>query len=313
MLLSPMFGTAHVKKAEPFIRGLVDELIDSFIDEGEIDFVQRFAIPLPMRMICGVLGFPAEDLERLKTWSTDMAACLSRMLSPDEEVRVARSMVGFQHYIVAQLEEKRRNPADDVLSHLAKVPLVDHPGGDGFTLDDLISMTFSMHIGGNESTTNALTSGLWLALENPEVLAELRADPRLMRNFVGETVRLETPFQSYTRAVRQDVEMEGVLFHRNDKVEFKLGAANRDPRRFEDPDRIDLHRPSPARHVAFSTGPHHCLGSNLARLEMAIAFEALFTRLADMRLAPGKNDFAHLPHFMFRGLKALHLTFRRAA
>lgn len=313
-LMNPMFSTARVEQADAFIRGLVAELIDSFIDEGEIEFVSRFAVPLPMRMICGLLGFPPADLEQLKVWSTDMARAISGLTSLEEEVRLARSLVSFQHYIVAQLEAKRRNPEDDILSYLAKVPLVEEGRRDeGFTLSDLISLTFSMHIGGNESTTNALASGVWLLCENPGALEEIKADPALITNLIEEILRLETPFQTFTRAVRDDVDLCGVQLHKNDKLDFRLGAANRDPRRFEDPDKLDLHRETPARHLGFSVGVHHCLGANLARFEMAVAFQELLRRLDRIRLAPGKNDLRHLPHVMFRGLQELHILFDKRA
>ena len=309
-LMNPMFTQARVEQAGPFIRGLVNELIDSFIDEGEIEFVERFAVPLPMQMICGLLGFPREDLEQLKAWSMDMAQSLSGLNSLDEEVRLARSMVAFQHYIVGQLEEKRRHPKDDIISHLAQVPLVPEERKDeGYTLSDLISLTFSMHIGGNESTTNSLTSALWLACTHPEAMAEMHEDPSLIPKFIEESLRLETPFQTFTRAVRGDVEFCGVQLRKNDKLDLRLGAANRDSTKFDDPDILDLHRPSPAHHLAFSIGVHHCLGANLARFEMLIAFQELFGRLKNIRLVPGKNDFTHIPHLMFRGFKTLHIAF----
>lgn len=307
--VDPMFSMKRVREMTPYIQDLIDDLIDGFIDKGEADFVQEFAVPLPMHVICDRLGFPKEDLDRLKFWSIEMSKSVSFTMTPEEEVACARNLVDCQRYMVAQLEHKRRHPADDILSEIAQIK----PGAEsGFEMGDILSLISSILIGGNESTTNALSSGLWLLLRNPDVLAALKENPDLTRNFVEENLRLESPFQYFLRAVRQDTDLHGVTLKKGDLLDVRLGAANRDPRQYPQPDKIDLKRPGITNHLAFGAGVHRCLGNMLARTELALAFQTLLRRLDNIQLSP-KNTYEHMPHAMFRGLTALYITFDKAA
>ena len=139
-----------------------------------------------------------------------------------------------------------------------------------------------------------------------------RADRSRLKNFIEEIIRLETPVQSLFRIARKESVLRGVTIPRNAIIDMRFGAANRDPEAFEKPNEMDLHRKGPGRHMAYGTAHHHCIGAPLARQEMTLAFSSLLDRMADIQLAPGKNDFQHHPHFALRGLKALHLTFRKA-
>ncbi len=301
----PLFSVKRVNAMLPFIQSLIDGLIDDFIDRGEAEFVAEFAVPLPMTVICRMIGFPDEDLDLLKSWSTAMGDAMSYLQSEEEEIRCARSLVACQHYFVEQIARKRRAPADDVLSAIAAA---DMDGPDGFPLPEMLSLISSILIGGNESTTNALSSGLWLLQTHPEILAEVRADPALIRPFVEETLRLESPFQFFTRATRKPRDFAGVALEPGDLVDVCLGGANRDPDQFPYPERIDLRRRAIASHVAFGAGIHRCLGNVLARTELHHAFETLLRRLPSLALSPC-NDFARMRHPIFRGLQRLHIRF----
>lgn len=303
--VEPMFSVKRINAMKPEIQSLIDTLIDSFIARGEAEFVSEFAVPLPMKVICRILGFPDEDLEKLKSLSNAMGDAMSYLQTEEEQINCARKLVEGQHYFVEQLHRKRREPADDVLSELAKVAFGEE---DGFGLPEILSLISSMLIGGNESTTNALSSGLWLMLEKPDALNALRSDPSLIRTFVEETLRLESPFQFFTRATRHACTFAGARLEPGDLVDVCLGSANRDPRQFPDPDRLDLNRKGSATHVAFGAGIHRCLGNVLARFELALAFETLLRRLDNPRLAE-RNTFERMRHPIFRGLKELHITF----
>lgn len=304
-LVEPMFSVKRVNALKPYIQGLIDSLIDGFAARGEAEFVAEFAIPLPMTVICHMLGFPDEDMERLKNWSTVMGETMSYLQDEAAEIRSARSLVECQHYFVEQLERKRRNPVDDILSDIARIDIGE---GSEFGLPEILSLISSILIGGNESTTNALSSGLWLMLDNPEVVENLLAEPALIRTFVEESLRLEAPFQFFTRATRTECEFAGSRLQPGDLLDVALGAANRDPRQFPDPDRIDLRRRAAATHVTFGAGIHRCLGNVLARVELHMAFETLLRRLPNPRLASG-NSYERMRHPIFRGLKELHIAF----
>ena len=307
--VDPSFTAGRIRKMEPQIQRLIDGLIDSFMDDGEVEFVSQFCVPLPMHVIADRLGLPEADLPRLKAWSMDQVMSMSQRMTEEEEIATATRLAEFQHYLVEKFEEKRRNPAEDIISDLVNAR---NAKGEPLPVEELLGVTFALNIGGNETTTNSLAAGMLMLLEKPEIMAELRADRSRLKNFIEEIIRLETPVQSLFRIARKESVLRGVTIPRNAIIDMRFGAANRDPEAFEAPDQMDLHRKGPGRHMAYGTAHHHCIGAPLARQEMTLAFSSLLDRMADIQLAPGKNDFQHHPHFALRGLKALHLTFRKA-
>lgn len=306
--IDPSFTAGRIKKMQPQIEALVNDLIDAFINDGAVEFVGQFCVPLPMHVIADRLGLPKADLPRLKAWSIDQVDAMSQRLSLEEEVACAERLVAFQHYLVAQFEEKRRDPGEDIISDLVQAR---DEQGEALSTTELLGITFALNIGGNETTTNSIAGGMLMLLEQPAIMAELRADRALVKNFIEEIIRLETPVQSLFRIARKDSVIRGVTIPKNAIIDMRFGAANRDPDEFDNPDRLDLHRKNPGKHLAYGTAHHHCIGAPLARQEMMIAFNVLLDRLENIRLAPGKNDFLHHPHFALRGLKHLHLTFDR--
>ena len=308
-LVDPFFLGESLLRARPVIEKIVDELIDTFQDQGEIEFVSAFAEPLPMTVITLLLGLPLEDMPQLKAWSTAWAAPFARGLSLEQELWVAEEGVAFQTYLKSHIDDRRRAPKDDVISHLVQARL----GGERPLTDaEIISIVDHLYIGGNETTTFALTSGLWLMLREPEVYDRLRADKGKIRTFVEEGMRLESPTQGLYRTVTRDTEIRGVALPKGATVHLRFAAANRDEAVFKDPDRLDLDRPNAIRHMAFSQAEHHCPGAGLSRLEQNIAFARLIERLPNLRLTPGKNSFEHIPGFVLRALGSLSLSFDAA-
>ena len=162
-------------------------------------------------------------------------------------------------------------------------------------------------VGGHETVTSTLAAGLLLLIQHPEVERELRADPSLVRNFVEESLRLESPSQGFFRYALQDSELHGVQIPKGSMVHLRFAAANRDPDQFPDPDRLDLRRPNPGAHLAFGQGEHHCLGAPLARLELGTAFRAIVARFENPRLAAGHEPPRHVPGLSLRSLRELHV------
>ena len=223
---------------------------------------------------------------------------------------VAEQGVAFQRYIWSHLEEKRRHPTDDVLSHLAHARFNDAEQGERPLTDaEIINLVDHLFIGGNETTTFAITSGLWLLTSHPEVERRLRERPELIRTFVEEVLRLESPTQGLWRGVERDVEIGGVLIPKGATVHIRYGAANRDPDMFPEPDDLELTRRNAARHLAFGAGEHRCPGEGLSKLEQRIAVELFVRRMSNLRFTPGRNDFTHLRGFWLRALKELHVSF----
>jgi len=295
---------------QPIIEATIADLLDEIQAAGSADYVEAFALPLPVRVITRVLGFPATDIPQLKAWSSAWVLPFSGPLTPDQEVWVAEQVVEFQHYIHHHIQAKRAEPGDDVLSSLVDArfggdrPLSDH---------EIITIIDHLYIGGNETTTFALTSALWLLLREPGLYARVRSDRSLVEPFIEEALRMESPTQGLYRAVAVDTAIGGVPVPAGATLHIRYGAANRDERMFPDPDTVHLDRANVRRHMAFSLGEHHCPGSGLSRLEQQLALNAVLDRLPDLRLAEGRNDFRHLPGFVLRALNELHIDWTPAA
>jgi cytochrome P450 len=309
-LVDGFFDAKGSRHWQPIIEATIADLLDDIEAAGSADYVEAFALPLPVRVITRVLGFPAADIPQLKAWSSAWVLPFSGPLTPDQEVWVAEQVVEFQHYIHHHIEAKRAEPGDDVLSSLVDArfggdrPLSDH---------EIITIIDHLYIGGNETTTFALTSALWLLLREPGLYARVRADRSLVEPFIEEALRMESPTQGLYRAVAVDTAIGGVPVPAGATLHIRYGAANRDERMFPDPDTVHLDRANVRRHMAFSLGEHHCPGSGLSRLEQQLALNAVLDRLPDLRLAQGRNDFRHLPGFVLRALNELHIDWTPAA
>lgn len=297
-----------IRKYEPYIHQVVSTLIDQWLDNEltEVEFISAFCDPLPRMVIATILGFPVEDLPQLVVWSAAWVRVWEGELSKEEQLNVARKGVEFQNYIINIVRERRDNPQDDLISELAMASL-----GDERPLSDaeIISIIDHLFIGGNETTTFAIASGMWLLIRNPEQLQKVRADRSLIKNMVEEILRLESPTQGMPKITMEDVELSGVKIPKGSIVHVRYGAANRDPDRFECPHAMDVNRKSAGSHMAFSQSTHSCPGATLSRVEMAIAFEHLLDRLDDLAFTPDKNDFSHLPGFVLRALNKLYINF----
>ncbi len=295
------------------IQSAIDDLLDSMIapfERGSVacaDYMEAFALPLPVRMITMILGFPASDIDRLKAWSSAWVLPFAGGLSEDQEVWVAEQVVEFQAYIQEWIAEKRKNPGDDVLSELT-VARYDEKGDDERPLTDqeIISIVDHLYIGGNETTTFALTSALWILLREPGLYERVRDDRALVEPFVEEALRLESPTQGLFRRVDRDTEIAGVAIAEGSTIHIRYAAANRDPEMFACPAEVDLDRPNLRRHMAFSLGEHHCPGEGLSRVEQRMALNSVLDRLPDLRLAD-TNEFTHQPGFVLRALERLDI------
>jgi cytochrome P450 len=314
-LIDPFFTPAAVKKREPMVRKIINDLIDRWIDKGEIEFMKEFAEPLPMTVIAEFLGFPRMDLPQLKEWSYAWVLPESRGLSLEQELWAVDKHIELQHYIHEAAKAKRAKPKDDIISHLVSAEYRDEETGETRPLRDeeIIGITDHLLIGGNETTTFALSNGLWLLFRFPEAYREIEADHGKIKSFVEEVLRLESPTQQTYRYVTRDVEIRGVKIPEGSLLALRLGAGNRDPGQFPDPSTFDLTRRNVGSHVAFSYGEHHCPGAALSRFEQNCAWDVILERMCNIRPAPGKNDFGHVRGIWLRALKAIHMQFDKVS
>ncbi|MCS6987155.1 MAG: cytochrome P450 [Sphingomonadaceae bacterium] len=312
-LVNLAFSMKRVDAIEHRIREITVRLIEDMLaraDRGEVvDFVADFAIPLPVAVIAGEIGMDSTtDVATVKRWSDAFADRLGQMISREREIECAREVVEFQHHAKTLIDARRAQPTDDLLNDLVYASV------DGEKpLDDaeIMSILQQLMVAGNETTTSTLAGGLLLLIQNPDQLAKVRADRRLIPNMVEEMLRLESPTSGLWRVVKRDTTVGGVEVKAGTMLMARFAAANRDPRRFPDPDRFDVARPNARTHLAFGRGIHMCVGNMLSRRELVVAFEELLDRVAEFALAPGAR-LEWKPNMLLRGLSALPVVLKRA-
>lgn len=281
------FGPPHSPHRVDGMRGelrdIVSGLIDGIGDPGRIDLVEQFSYPFPVTVICRLLGVPREDEARFHSWADTIAASLDPDPDADptqrgKESHEARMQLGM--YLAGLIEERRQKPGDDMLSQLATAQ-----GPDGtMTTMELLSTAALLLIAGHETTVNLVTNGMLTLLRNPDVLQRLRAEPRLAVPIVEELLRFEPPVQLVPqRTPLADIQIRGVTIPKGASLWLVLASGNRDPQRFENPDRFDPDRRD-VQHLGLGSGIHSCFGAPLARLEAQLALSELARRLENPRL-----------------------------
>ncbi|RMI32755.1 cytochrome P450 [Nocardia stercoris] len=300
-LAAGAFTHRRMEQLRPRVQEVVDTLLDRMIAQGPpADLVRDLALPLPITMICELLGVPYEDRDQFGTW-TDTVLALSAY-SP-EQIFAAREEL--KTYLTELVARRRAQPADDVLSTLVEA----RDEHDELTEDELVQFGVTLLIAGYETTVNQIGNFTYTLLTHPDQLDLLRADPALLPTAIEELLRF-TPMATsplLSRIALEDTELGGTLVAAGDAVVAHNPAANRDPAVFDRPDELDLtrrHNP----HLAFGYGPHHCLGAHLARIELQVAIGTLFHRLPTLRFAVPVDDLPFRRGRMFRGLESLPVT-----
>ncbi len=300
-LLQKTFTPRQLEAIRPRIESTIDALLDPIAECGETDFLRDFAFPLPALVIALLLGAPPGDIEPIKEWSDRLAAYLGGSIDERDNFTEAQAgLASLVEYFRALLDERRRRPREDLMSALLRA---EHEG-ETLTGDEVIANCVLLLFAGHETTTNLLGNGLYHLLRHPDQLAALRAEPALVPGAVEELLRYDGPVPATVKIATEAVAWHGRRIERGERVLPFLSSANRDPRRFPDPDALDVRR-APNRHLAFAFGIHFCLGAPLARLEARLAFEALLHRFARIELA--REDPPWKPQIFLRGLASLPL------
>lgn len=283
-LLARAFTPRSVAELEPRIRWLSRALLDRYVERGEMDLAEDFAIPLPTLVIAEMLGIPVADRPRFRRWS-DTILNLSHTLpggdGAERASREYRAVTGEMHDYVARLVDDRRHvPADDLLTRLVQAQVE----GERLTTAEILGFVQLLLIAGQETTTNLLNNAVLSFIRHPDQLARVRAMPELLPSAIEEVLRYRSPVQWMFRFTRREVEMNGQTIPAGRMVLPVIGSANHDPRHFDAPERFDVAR-DPNPHIAFGHGIHFCVGAPLARLEARIALADLLERLPDLQLA----------------------------
>ena len=268
-----------------------------------MDVIADLAYPLPAIVTAELLGVPTSDWQQLITWSTDFAEALGNFQhNPDRSSRVLHSLEEMCNYFRAAVREHQAHPRDGLISALLSAEV----DGDRLNEEEAVANSIMLMTGGQETTTNLIGNGLLTLLHHPEQLAQLRTNPSLLPTTIEELLRYESPIQYTSRLATEDVQMGGKTIRKRQAVLAMMGAANRDPERFPDPDRLDICRQD-NRHLAFAWGAHFCFGAPLARLEAHVAFETILRRMPDLNLKPCPISWRE--NLGFRGLTTLLVTF----
>lgn len=307
-LLNRVFTPATVREFTPHIDEIAVELVDRIAEQGGCEFVADFALPLPGIFIAEQLGLDRADYRRFRRWADAMLALAQRpQMTVEEALEEVEVELEAQHFLAAEFERRRAEPGDDLISMLV------HAHGDDeepFTMHELQDLMHQLVTGGFETTTAALSAGMWLLVQHPDQQQMLRERPELMGNFIEEVLRFDAPVQGLWRQTTCPVQVAGVEIPAGAAVMARFGAANRDPRVFDDPDRFDITRANARNHAAFGFGAHFCVGAALARQEMASSFTALLSRFSSIELAEPLTPPVHEPSIFLRPMRRLPITVR---
>jgi cytochrome P450 len=306
-LASQAFTPRRVDGLRRHLQDIVDGLLDRVVPAGRMDVLGDFANRLPAIVSAEMLGVPSSDHEQLKMWSADFAEALGAFQhDPERAVKILKATEEMIGYFESAIREQRRHPRDGLIHAFLTVEV----DGDRLTDDEVVANCIITMVGGQETTTNLIGNGILTLLRNPSELARVIGEPALVPAAVEELLRYESPSQQTTRIAPEDAVLGGKRIRAGQAVIAVMGAANRDPERFPDPDRLDVGR-TDNRHLAFGWASHFCFGAPLARLEGQIAFATMLRRLADLRLEP--EPLVWRPHLALRGLTALPVRFGDAA
>ena len=299
-LVSRGFTPRSVAALEPRVQETVDKLLDDLAGRERIDLIQDFAFPLPVVVIAEMLGVPTEDREQFNDWSNVVSLTVDPLLNAAQIRQVRQAIEELFDYFEALAEARRVQPRDDLISVLVAAEV----DGERLAREELLINLVLLLAAGNETTRNLIGNGTLALLRHPEQLQRLRDDPSLLEPAIDELLRYDSPVQLDSRIVTgEPLELRGKQIRPGQKIICLLGAANRDPAAFPNPDVLDIGRAA-GNHVAFGRGIHYCLGAPLARLEGRIAFQSLLSRYPTLRLAA---EPTYRNQVTLRGLEALWL------
>jgi len=302
-LVNKAFSPRMIESLRPRIQQIADQLISQFDTNSEVDLISQFAYPLPVIVIAEMLGIPAEDRDLFRRWTGDLAPLIDFVQDMAIVERAMKAMEETRDYFVRLVDARRKSPREDLVSAL----IAAEEKGDRLTLDEMLANIVLLLGAGHETTANLIGNGILALMRNRQEFDKLRHDPSLTRSAVEECLRYDSPVQATARRTLEEVQIGGLTIPADTHVIVLIGACNRDPAQFPNPDSFEVARKD-NEHLAFGGGIHYCLGANLARVEGEIAIRSLIDKFPTMK--PAGDQCQYRDMFNLRGLKALPVHFR---
>jgi cytochrome P450 len=288
------------------VQTIADRLVERALERGEMDVIADLALPVPSTVICEMMGVPLSDRERFTEWTAKSTHLLAAQIAPQQVIDDAvQASTQLAAYFTELIAERRKTPTDDMLSSLVRA----EEEGDRLAADELLSQSIGLLIAGFETTIGLIGNGVRALVRHPAELARLRETPDLIANAVEECLRYDGPIQLTVRVLREETRFGDVTIPANAEVMALLASANRDPEKFDDPDRFDVAR-APNPHLAFGGGAHFCLGAHLARMETQVAIGTLVQRTSALEIDDDRP--LEWGRSLFRVLGALPLRVKPA-
>ncbi len=306
-LMTKAFSARVTETKRERIEAICHRLLDRVLAQGHMDVMRDVAVPLPGWVIADMLGVPQEDQDDFTRWSRDQVRVYDRSGTMHERIPIMRqgqaSMLEMKAYLEAVIAARRAEPREDLITMMIQA----EEAGDRLTTDEMIVMCIALLVGGNNSTAHLIGNAILTLARHPESLAQLRANPDLIRPAIEEVMRYDSPVQATSRVAREPITIGGQTIEPGQNIYLLFGSANRDDAQFPDPERFDITR-QPNRHLTFAHGPHFCIGAAVARTEAQTAVLAIVQRCADIQLMHDQVEW--IEGFAFRGPKSLPITFR---
>lgn len=306
-LVERAFLPKRVAGMHDYMVTLVNEIIDGFIDDGQAEMMEQFCVPFPMTVIADQLGVPREDMGDFKRWSDAAVEPSGKLISEERHIECAKQMVEFELYFLERIRERQKQRTDDMLSDM--IYASQDVGEEPLTDAEMLSLTRQLLVAGNETTTNALASAIWLLIRNPDQVAVLHDNPQLFGRLAEEVLRYESPVQGLWRMTTADTELGGTPIPKGSMVNLRYASGNRDAEIFANPEQFDVTRTDARHHLAFGGGIHLCIGQALARQEIKVAMRELLGRIDNLRFTDPGFVVTHRPNMMLRGIHSLPVSF----
>ena len=304
-LVDKVFTITRVRQMEDYLNGVVDEMIDEIIDDGEVEFYFNLAVKIPNHVLSDQIGLPRERYADFKRWADAIVQENDPDNGEERQIALTHTICELQHFIVARAEEYRQAPRDCIMSDLVHAEV----DGRRLSIEEIIQIVEQMLPAGSDTTVGALASAMYRIVTTPGLENQLRGDPDAISRFIEEVLRLDAPVQGLWRRATRDTMIGDTAIPEGAIIVLRYGAGNRDPRTFSDPDTLDIKRGNARKHFAFGVGPHFCVGNQLARGELRASIGKILQRMENLRLARGEDGVGWMSHFFAYGPNRLEIAF----